>query len=163
MRRAWARLRRWLRRGSGELIAFAICIVFCIFVFIAVLGIVAHNDALTRLEFAANQAARACVVCADFDEAETVAKETAETVLGVRGIAVIDDVQVNLSLIDGENWEKGRLLDVWVTANVTTLTSITSGPRSAHTVVQVERGTGRRPAASPTPAPEGEAVDAPDT
>lgn len=157
------KLKKYLRHGAGEVLAFMTVLPALIIVFATVIGLVQVGLVKERLEYTAYQACRAAIVCKDLNEAQKVAQKTAEDDLkkakGKGGMKYVDgSVKVELEIVsDGavtntgkstkskskskkedELWVKGNYVQCKLEVDLKPLTVFMRGKRYAVITMMIE-------------------------
>jgi len=136
------------RRGSSELIGFALIIPLLAALIFTIITIMQLGLVRQTLEYATYMSARSAVVCEDYSTALTQAQTTARMTLANSTYGVdSDNVGVHLELVGGTSstsgsgitWEKGALLKCEVTAPISQFINILDGDMSSCIYVMVER------------------------
>lgn len=137
------------KKGSSELIGFAMVIPLLAILMFTIINIMQLGLVRQTLEYTTYMSARAAVVCEDYDTALTQAETTARMTLANSTYGVDpDQVQIHLELVGGTSstngsgitWEKGALLKVQVMVPINQLMdALTSGTMSSTLYIMVER------------------------
>lgn len=129
------------KRGSGEIVGFAMILPAITFVFCAIVAVAQVGLIKQKLEYTAYTAGRACVVSETRERAEKRAGSITKESLRKTGGGLRDDsIRCKLKILDEKKkWEKGKFVQVTVSAYVKSIMPFTSGRRSARIVMMVER------------------------
>jgi len=133
------------KKGSGELIGFAICLPMIMFIILGLVMILQLGLAKQSLEYATYSAARAAVVQNDMASAENAAQGNAEAALN-SGTMGIEDIGVEIELIAGRTiegtgnigWQKGALIRCTVSIDIDTIGPFRNSRMTSNIVMMVE-------------------------
>lgn len=139
-------MKKWLRRGSGEYIAFAIVGPFICFLLIIICYFIELSMSIEQINNALNVCGRSAAICTSLEDAKTQAKKVAKAAITADNIKHID---VDVKYAGDEVWAGGTLLLVTLSAdvklvdfmpNMALTKPLKSGKRTKTTVVCVENG-----------------------
>lgn len=137
------RIKKFFKRGNGELLGFAVCLPAFTFLLVLIVTIAQIALAKEHLEYCAYTAARSAVVAENFDDALDNANAIVEEMREQGGYSsasvqiIINGAEVSSG--DSVAWNKGVFITVKVTFHVDTFIDSLSGDRSASIVMMVER------------------------
>lgn len=136
-------IKRFFRRGNGELLGFVVCMPVFIFLLVLVVSLTQIALAKEFLEYAAYSSGRAAVVAENFDDAYANASAVIEELKNSGGYsdAKVEFIINGTSVVPGDNvaWNKGVFITVRATFYVDTMITWLAGERSASIVMMVER------------------------
>lgn len=137
------------KKGSSELIGFAMVIPLLAILMFTIINIMQLGLIRQTLEYTTYMSARAAVVCEDYNTALTQAETTAKMTLANSTYGVDpDQVQVHLEVVGGTSstsgsgitWEKGALLKCQIAVPINQLMDVlSSGAMSSTLYIMVER------------------------
>lgn len=132
-------VKKFLKKGGGEILGFAVVLPMIVFCVIMITSIVQLSVIQEHLEYTVYSASRAAVVSDDMETAVKRAEEVAKSCFEEAGYDP-DDVSVEMKLDNAEQgWCKGNFLTCKVTVYVDLLAPFTDGDRSASIVMMIER------------------------
>lgn len=150
------RFNRKIKRGSGELLGFALMVPFIMMLLCAVLSSAQITVANQQLTYAAYSAGRAAVVAEDEELASQRAAAVLEILYGdkyqgmefSRGEMVSSDVSLDNSEVwckiqylgTGASWIKGDVIKCTVYQNLNPIMPFTAGVRAQSVVMMIENG-----------------------
>lgn len=136
------------RKGGAEIIGFLCTLPSLLFFLMIIITVMQHGTIKERLEFTAYKACRAAIVCDNYEEAVTAAKETATNDLLMSSEKFdSDSISVELFYTDGteedskefdKKWKKGEYITCSVSVDIKTPSAILDNRRNSTIVMMIE-------------------------
>ena len=137
------RVKKFFKRGNGELLGFAVCLYPFTLLLLLIISITQIAISKETLSYAAYTSARSAVVAENFDQAYTNANAIVQEIKNQNGYqsASVEILVNGVSARPGDSvaWSKGVFITVKVTFYVDTLLEPLSDNRSSSIVMMVER------------------------
>ena len=126
-----------LESGVGEFMAFQMCVILLMFIYLIILATAGYDNSLTVLEESSQKIARDIVTCQSFQEAQ----ETAQEDLNKIEMPTIGDKRVIVEYSPGseQEWKKGNYINVTVVGRIRNNIIRITEEKEAMTLMMIER------------------------
>lgn len=130
---------KWLKKGGGEFVGFAISMFFLTSILITIIGAVVLQDSLQYLNMVNQQLARDVIVCENIDDAQETAEKNAKEYFKYK--KSISDEKVDVFFTPGseEKWKKGNYITVLISVKIKSISPFTSGRYTSMVITMLER------------------------
>lgn len=127
----------YLRKGSGEFIAFAILAPLICSLVVVMVAYVQFSISLHELTKALSVASRSAVICKSLEDAESQGILVAQSSIDSSNMS---NIYVDIEFIGSNTeWKKGELVSVTIYADIETITPyIISGTRKKQMIMCIE-------------------------
>lgn len=138
-------MKRW-KKGVGEMIGYTIAILFLTIFYFIIMNALILNNAENVMEECVMNIGRQVVTCESLKDAQDRVQDVAKYYLQ-KEIRVIDKSSIKATVTfapgykkDQRKWEKGRFIQVSVTADVHGFTQWFQKPKTVRAIYMIENG-----------------------